>query len=907
MSGDYSRISFDPELDFSGVLLQQGRVHLDSEWNELVAQIGRRFQAGTLDILGRAIVPRETPEGFEILATAGKLTIGPGRIYVDGLLAENHGAAPAAWNPVLAEPSGTAAVDYEQQPYVKKVTPLPDGGPHLVYLDVWQREVSHHQEPRLIEKALGIDTSLRLQTVWQVKVLPKLAAGVDCSTPFDKIPNWPHKPSAGQLTTDTGAPAEDNNPCLVPTAAGYKGLENQLYRVEIHTSGGAGQATFKWSRENASVVSRIDAIPVLDRLQVDTIGRDPGLRFSDGDWVEITDDWRELNNEPGELRRIKPAGGVDGPTHTIFLESPLTAGAFPTDAQGKTVAARHTRIRRWDQAGIVRDTLGNVFGNVAASGGAIPVPPAATTLVLEQGITVNFSLESKGEQFRAGDYWVFAARTATASIDKLVKARPRGIHHHYCKLAIVTFPDTESDCRVLWPPAGDDCACTVCVSPVDHAAGQPSLQGAIDKVTAAGGGTICLEVGAYDLKEPLRIQKASSLKMVGKGTESVLRPAGTAIEISENSSDIVLERFAVQIRTADPIGSAIVVKSASQVSLEHLQIQIETGLPTGKDAFAAIVLSAALAGVTIRNNVVKAAFGIVGRPDKASGGPGIVDLRIEDNQFACRTSAINLGNVSVHQHVSRIAGNRITECESAAIELTGATVPGFGMEIVANEFKVQGDGIVAGIDGLRILDNDLTTLKPFSSEQRGIHLVRGLTGERLDDAHIVGNRILGFGTGISTIVPLGVVSIQRNRIADAITGLEVNESVLDTLTIEGNQMSNVLRTAIRIDVAVGRVAVRGNQLEIQAGDPGVMILCRQGDCLYAENHSRHLKPVGGADVQLTANTLIVSSNRVLGRATMSLQPTKLFCTVLGNITGADILVNGGPLPTPWIPLNHQNF
>jgi hypothetical protein len=33
MSGDYSRVRFDPKKHFSGVLMQQGRVQLDADWN----------------------------------------------------------------------------------------------------------------------------------------------------------------------------------------------------------------------------------------------------------------------------------------------------------------------------------------------------------------------------------------------------------------------------------------------------------------------------------------------------------------------------------------------------------------------------------------------------------------------------------------------------------------------------------------------------------------------------------------------------------------------------------------------------------------------------------------------------------------------------------------------------------
>src|SRR5437016_10660335 len=80
--------------------MQQGRVQLDSDWNEWLAELVRRMQAGTLDILGRAVYPATTPYAFEITVSSpgGKntLLIGPGRMYIDGLLAENHGDPAAA-------------------------------------------------------------------------------------------------------------------------------------------------------------------------------------------------------------------------------------------------------------------------------------------------------------------------------------------------------------------------------------------------------------------------------------------------------------------------------------------------------------------------------------------------------------------------------------------------------------------------------------------------------------------------------------------------------------------------------------------------------------------------------------------------------------------------------------------
>ena len=79
MSGDYSRDTFDALRDFAGVFLQQGRAALDADWNEMVAIFERRIRAGTVDTIGRAVVPRETISGFEIQPGPGPtLTIGRG-------------------------------------------------------------------------------------------------------------------------------------------------------------------------------------------------------------------------------------------------------------------------------------------------------------------------------------------------------------------------------------------------------------------------------------------------------------------------------------------------------------------------------------------------------------------------------------------------------------------------------------------------------------------------------------------------------------------------------------------------------------------------------------------------------------------------------------------------------------
>src|SRR5579884_1094575 len=91
MGGDYTRVRFDPVKQFSGVRKQQGRVSLDSDFNEFEAILDRRRRAQMYDTVGRAVVPKTTPNGFKIGVSGGHLTIGIGRAYVDGILAECFG------------------------------------------------------------------------------------------------------------------------------------------------------------------------------------------------------------------------------------------------------------------------------------------------------------------------------------------------------------------------------------------------------------------------------------------------------------------------------------------------------------------------------------------------------------------------------------------------------------------------------------------------------------------------------------------------------------------------------------------------------------------------------------------------------------------------------------------------
>ena len=133
----------------------------------------------------------------------------------DRLLSRPDPIQPVLGNPVgfpvLGELIGTAPVPYEQQPYYPVFPAFPaDGKPHLVYLDVWERELTYLEDPGLIDQALAVDTSTRVQTVWQVKVLD--TPGVDCSTLPWTVATL--APSAGRLTTAAAGVPSSTDPCI---------------------------------------------------------------------------------------------------------------------------------------------------------------------------------------------------------------------------------------------------------------------------------------------------------------------------------------------------------------------------------------------------------------------------------------------------------------------------------------------------------------------------------------------------------------------------------------------------------------------------------------------------------------------------------------------------------------------
>jgi hypothetical protein len=433
MKGDFSRLTFDKKKHYRATRLQQGRVSVDADWNEQSDILNYRFDTETSDIVGRCGAPIHHA-GFHIVRNVSELTvqeallpenatpstlsgagdfyISCGRMYVAGMLVENERIIP-----------------FTKQPELPSVTPVESPGVYAAYLDVWEQHITAIEDESIREVALGgPDTSTRIKATWQVKML--LLGSVAESSSFNCVTNIPllNESVTGTMAAQVETAAPPSSPCIVPPGAGYRRLENQLYRVEVHRGGNRSVATFKWSRDNGSVVSRWESQNG-NKISVSSVGRDKILSYKAGMWVELIDDERILSGLPGTLVRIESVNDRVLTLDTSTADGSVNFTDFETNP----------KVRRWDSIGVLTPTNNN-------------------WLTVEDGIQVRFSSGT----YKTGDYWLIPARTNTGAIEwphegAAAKAMlPHGTNHARCRLAIMVFNGTTwtriDDCRPVFPP-----------------------------------------------------------------------------------------------------------------------------------------------------------------------------------------------------------------------------------------------------------------------------------------------------------------------------------------------------------------------------------------------------------------------------------------------------------------------
>jgi Family of unknown function (DUF6519) len=436
--GDFTRDTFRRANHFCRVLMQQGRVQLDADWNEQTAILLDFLRGLARDVIGWHGGPDDG--SFEIEAAldpngnpTGDLAIGAGHYYVDGILCELAAPPP---NPTGPDP---APLTLKAQPDWPGAT-LPANASYLIYLDVWERHVTAAQQDSIRETALGgPDTASRAKIIWQVKTetnLFNISSGPALNKEMDSEKKWAkwtslwQPPNRGRLKARLQPQQTSTDPCVISPQSTYRGTENQLYRVEIHDSGVLGKATYKWSRENGSVVFPILKLAAANgktSAKLANLGRDPRLSLKVNDWVEVVDDVSSL---VGPVNALLKVVHVEGSTQTVTLDG-VSGGLQP---------GKHPLLRRWEGQGQVAEDANNWVN-------------------LEDGLQIQFqpvvaAANALGAQYRAGDYWLIPARVGLGTADGIIEwpqqtdaqgnasaaaLPPHGIEHHYAPLACSFF------------------------------------------------------------------------------------------------------------------------------------------------------------------------------------------------------------------------------------------------------------------------------------------------------------------------------------------------------------------------------------------------------------------------------------------------------------------------------------
>lgn len=492
--GDFTRDTFDPAKHFSRVLMQQGRALLDADWNEQTSILLHYLRTLATDLIGPHWGPKkiegEDNTGFLIekrmqsgAEIKNDFSIQPGRYYVDGFLCEND-----------------VAVAYtEQDGFPLKEADKLKQNFSLVYLDVWERHITALEDSLIREVALGgPDTATRAQVVRQIKVdnvnersasiiaeikqaADGLLAAMNGTVENKKtkaeeylkvlVSEALQRANTGKLRARAQKTDKPDEPCAVSPESRYRGAENHLYRIEIHKSGEAWDkqldntgkpagniakaATFKWSRDNGSIIFPIRSLGG-GEVTLAHLGRDISSSLQVNDWVEIVDDDLVLRGEPGPLRQVE---SIDPVEMSVTLKEAL--GTLPAYDESST---NHPLLRRWDHQ---RDSLRDGALTLKEGTGE----DEKEWIALEDGIQIQFPALAQGEQqphtYRSGDYWLIPARVATGDVEwpkekdttgtEVPKAlSPHGIEHHYAPLAVISVDaggavTRKLDCRRLLP------------------------------------------------------------------------------------------------------------------------------------------------------------------------------------------------------------------------------------------------------------------------------------------------------------------------------------------------------------------------------------------------------------------------------------------------------------------------
>jgi hypothetical protein len=487
MGSDRARVSYDPNQQYRSVVMQQGRVTLEADWNEAQQISSEELRRETLDIVG----PCGTPDdGYKVVLHNPPSNhpfdfyVRDGIMYVGGLRAELLDSVPYSNQPDWLD-YGPEDPDWVSLSTLAQHPPTDE----FIYLLLREQEVSAVEDPDLKDVALGgPDTAQRSRLLQRFVRLH--TNGTTCTAGLQSAETkwrseglWFHPDdmrlySQGTLQVSFSGQAQ-TDPCQPVAQGGYVAPDNQLIRVQISGIDPlTGHPKFLWGFDDASFLYRIDVDPNNSQnLIFQSAPVDAGHQPVSGQAVEILRSAAELKNG-GFVAAL--SGFVVTLDKNYLPDSQsvtLPAGVtLPLDyLTSRMSPPPQLFLRVWEQEVVFSPGTAMSLGNTGVQ------------------ITID---APKGTSFHLGDYWLFAVRPATPQAvypERYQQApqRPDGPRLWACPLGVIGWNQEigtlVADCRNPFDNLVDlskrqEGCCTITVRPQDLAT--TSLQQILDQAAS---------------------------------------------------------------------------------------------------------------------------------------------------------------------------------------------------------------------------------------------------------------------------------------------------------------------------------------------------------------------------------------------------------------------------------------
>jgi len=553
--GDFSKSFSFKKNNFNGTLYQQGRVFLDSDFNDQTKTVISWQDTAATDIIGPhvAAIPSNNINSFKVLKAKisiidGKKVVqvtmpGQGRAWVDGILVYSH-------NETLDD-GDTRTASFLQPPIedppVDVQTVGNNNSSDAVILEVWRESINAFQIPSqdLYEPALGgPDTTERIYTATAIRLF-RIDESDTCISISEKIQDKDSK-NKGRLLVKLQDTQITNCDCPVVKAGGFTGFEHGLYRIEI-ADVNDGVPRFKWSQFNGGLVGNGHFDP-----------QDPNK-------IIIT----------GNIQAIKTSG-----LNSFYLETKeydREVGHWKITFGVPVILNNDDKLEIQDPASIIlgikpdtskHDVFFRLWNEIR------PISEFIDEKELVDGIKLKFENPQPNIFYLPRDFWTFSVRVGEIKTEPLIDNEPpHGIIYHQVPLAILHWNGTDTparieDCRKIFRPltnldVNNGC-CTFIVGDGKSSFGDfNSIQEAIDSLNDNTGGELCILPGEYE--SHIQIIRKNNIKIKGCGNLTFLYP----LEGPENQNAPIFniinsENISIENLTFDsPEGSAIYIQGSN--------------------------------------------------------------------------------------------------------------------------------------------------------------------------------------------------------------------------------------------------------------------------------------------------------------------------------------------------------